>query len=167
LDGLCDNPKWFNLSDIKRLKKLTQVSRMKCVECWSGKAKWGGFAPKTLFDIVKPKKEARFLYIYCADDYTEYILLEDLLKPRVLFVYEMDDRPLPDIHGGPLRLIIPFKYGYKNAKTIVKLEFVEQEGTGYWESFGYTKDGTIQKGEDFALDLDKYMVIKREGEPDY
>ncbi|MCX8021906.1 MAG: molybdopterin-dependent oxidoreductase [Syntrophorhabdaceae bacterium] len=165
--GLCEHHRAFTLYELKKFKKLVQVSRMKCVECWSGKAKWGGFSPKTLFDVVKPKKEAKFLYILCGDDYTEYISLNDLLMPRVLFVYEMDDKPLPDIHGGPLRLIMPSKYGYKSAKTIVKLEFVAEEGTGYWESFGYSKDGTIQKGEDLALDLNEYMVIKKEGELEY
>ncbi len=140
---------------------------MKCVEGWSSKAKWGGFRPASLFDLVKPQKSARFLYFYSADDYEEYISLEDLSKPRVLFVYEMDDKPLPDIHGGPLRLIVPSKYAYKSVKTIVKLAFVEQEGTGYWEGLGYSKDATIQKGDDYALDLNEYRQLDKEGEPDY
>lgn len=165
--GLCDNPKTFALSDIKRLVKETQVSRMKCVESWSSKAKWGGFRPKTLFDIVKPKKQAKYLYFYSADDYYEYISLEDLLKPRVIFAYEMNDNPLPDIHGGPLRLLVPFKYGYKSVKTILRLDFVEKEGTGYWSNFGYSKDATIQKGTDHALDLNTYKILTKEGEPDY
>jgi DMSO/TMAO reductase YedYZ molybdopterin-dependent catalytic subunit len=165
--GLCESPKRFTLSDIKRLPKETQVSRMKCVEGWSSKAKWGGFRPKALFDVVKPKKQAGFLYFYSADDYTEYVSLKDLSTPRVLLVYEMDDKPLPDVHGGPLRLIIPSKYGYKSVKTIVRLDFVEKEGTGYWEAFGYSKDATIQKGDDYALDLNEYRELKKEGEPDY
>jgi methionine sulfoxide reductase catalytic subunit len=165
--GLCERPKSFSLSDLRNLKKQVQTSRMKCVEGWSSKAKWGGFSPKTLFEAVKPGKEAKFLYFYSADDYTEYISLEDLLKSRVLFVYEMDDKPLPDIHGGPLRLIVPSKYAYKSVKTIVKLEFVEKEGTGYWEGFGYSKDATIQRGDDYPLDLNEYRELKKEGEPDY
>jgi len=165
--GLCENPKSFNLPGIQQLQKVTQTSRMKCVECWSGKAKWGGFRPQTLFDIVKPKKQAKFIYFYSADDYYEFISMEDLLKPRVLFVYEMNNAPLPDIHGGPLRLIIPFKYGYKNVKTIARLDFVEKEGIGYWSKFGYSKDGTVQPGTDYALDLKEEKVLKKSGEPDY
>ena len=165
--GLCDNPQSLDLAAIKRLSKDTQVSRMKCVESWSSKAKWGGFRAKTLFDIVKPKKQARFLYFYSADDYYEYIPLVELLKPRVLFVYEMDDAPLPDIHGGPLRLIMPSKYGYKSVKTILSLEFVEREGIGYWSKFGYSRDATIQPGTDHALDLKEYRIIKKAGELDY
>ncbi len=165
--GLCDNPQTFTLNDIKKLTKESQVSRMKCVESWSSKAKWGGFRPKVLFDLVKPKKQAKYLYFYSADDYYEYISLEDLLKPRVIFAYEMNDGPLPDIHGEPLRLLIPFKYGYKSVKTILKLDFVEKEGTGYWSNFGYSKEATIQKGTDHALDLDTYKILTKEGEPDY
>ena len=165
--GLCDNPQTFTLNDIKKLTKESQVSRMKCVESWSSKAKWGGFRPKVLFDLVKPKKQAKYLYFYSADDYYEYISLEDLLKPRVIFAYEMNDGPLPDIHGGPLRRLIPFKYGYKSVKTILKLDFVEKEGTGYWSNFGYSKEATIQKGTDHALDLDTYKILTKEGEPDY
>jgi DMSO/TMAO reductase YedYZ molybdopterin-dependent catalytic subunit len=167
IGGLCENPRTFSLLEIKKLEKETQVSRMKCVESWSSKAKWGGFRPKTLFNAVKSKKEAKFLHFYSADDYNEYISLDDLSKSRVLFAYEMNDNPLPDIHGGPLRLIIPSKYGYKSVKTIVKLDFVEKEGTGYWEAFGYSKDATIQKGDDHALDLNEYHELKKEGEPDY
>lgn len=165
--GQCENPLSFDLSEIKRLPKETQVSRLKCVECWSAKAKWGGFRPKTLFDIVKPKGDAKFLYFYSADDYYEYISIEELLKPRVLFVYEMNDAPLPDIHGAPLRLIIPFKYGYKNVKTIVKLDFVDKGRPGYWSNYGYSVDGTIRPGIDHPLDLGESRELKREGEVDY
>jgi len=165
--GLCDNPQTFTLSDIKRLTKETQVSRMKCVESWSSKAKWGGFRPKTLFDVVKPKEQAKYLYFYSADDYYEYISLEDLLKPRVIFAYEMNDNPLPDVHGGPLRILVPSKYGYKSVKTILRLDFVEKEGTGYWSNYGYSKEATIQKGTDHALDLNTYKILTKEGEPDY
>jgi DMSO/TMAO reductase YedYZ molybdopterin-dependent catalytic subunit len=165
--GLCSLPGQFTLASIKKLSKVTQVSRMTCVEGWSSKAKWGGFFPQTLFNAVKPKKEAKYLYFYSADNYYEYISLDDLLKPRVIFAYEMDNKPLPDIHGGPLRLLIPSKYGYKSVKTIMKLDFVKEEGTGYWSQFGYSKEATIKPGTDHALDLNTYKIIKKDGEPDY
>ena len=146
VDGLCEKPGQFTLAAIKKLTKATQVSRMTCVEGWSGKAKWGGIRPQTLFDAVKPKKEAKFLHFYSADDYYEHISLEELLKARVIFAYEMDDKPLPDIYGGPFRLLMPSKYGYKSVKTIMRLEFVEKDGIGYWSNYGYSKDGTIKTG---------------------
>ncbi|MCX7771084.1 MAG: molybdopterin-dependent oxidoreductase [Proteobacteria bacterium] len=167
VSGLCKNPRSFDLNFLKSLKKTIQVSRMKCVECWSAKAKWGGFRAKELFDIVKPKNEAKYLYVYSADDYYEYIPIEVISHPRTLFVYEMNDAPLPDEHGAPLRLIIPSKYGYKNVKTIIKLEFIEKDGVGYWSQFGYSRDATIQKGRDFPLDIGKTVEIKEEGELKY
>ena len=167
VDGLCEKPGQFTLAAIKKLPKTTQVSRMTCVEGWSGKAKWGGIRPQTLFDAVKPKKEAKFLHFYSADDYYEHISLEELLKARVIFAYEMDDKPLPDIYGGPFRLLMPSKYGYKSVKTIMRIEFVEKDGMGYWSDRGYSKDGTINPGTDHALDLRAYKKLTKEGEPDY
>ena len=167
VDGLCEKPGQLTLAAIKKLAKVTQVSRMTCVEGWSGKAKWGGIRPQTLFDAVKPKKEAKFLHFYSADDYYEHISLEDLLKTRVIFAYEMDDKPLPDIYGGPFRLLMPSKYGYKSVKTIMRVEFVAQDGIGYWSNYGYSRDGTIKPGTDRALDLKDYKKIIKEGEPEY
>ncbi len=165
--GLCEKPLKLSLDDIMKFPQVTQVSRLKCVECWSSKASWTGFRPQVLFDLVKPLKKARYLYFYSADDYFEYISLEDLLKPRVLFVHTMNGRPLPDEHGAPLRLIIPFKYGYKNVKTITRLVFIEKGGDGYWSQYGYSADGTIQPGADYLLDIGETKEIKKQGEPDY
>lgn len=167
ISGLCEKPSRLNIEDIKRLPSVTQVSRLKCVECWSAKASWTGFIPKTLFELVKPLNKARYLYFYCADDYFEYISLEDLLKSRVLFAHTMNSKPLPDEHGAPLRLIIPFKYGYKNVKTITRITFVEKGGEGYWSQQGYSADGTIQPGFDFQLDTGQMIEIKKQGEIDY
>jgi DMSO/TMAO reductase YedYZ molybdopterin-dependent catalytic subunit len=167
VDGLCEKPGQFTLAAIKKLPKMTQISRMTCVEGWSGKAKWGGIRPQTLFDAVKPKKEVKFLHFYSADDYYEHISLEELLKVRVIFAYEMDGKPLPDIYGGPFRLLMPSKYGYKSVKTIMRIEFVEKDGMGYWSDRGYSKDGTINPGTDHALDLRAYKKLTKEGEPDY
>jgi DMSO/TMAO reductase YedYZ molybdopterin-dependent catalytic subunit len=167
VDGLCEKPGQFTLAEIKKLTKATQVSRMTCVEGWSGKAKWGGIRPQILFDAVKPKKDAKFLHFYSADDYYEHISLEELLKARVIFAYEMDDKPLPDIYGGPFRLLMPSKYGYKSVKTIMRLEFVAKDGIGYWSNYGYSRDGTIKPGTDHALDLKAYKNITKDGEPEY
>ncbi|HOJ43112.1 MAG TPA: molybdopterin-dependent oxidoreductase [Syntrophorhabdaceae bacterium] len=165
--GLCENPLSFTLNDLKRLKKSTQTSRLKCVESWSSKAKWGGFRPEELFSIVRPKKEAKYVYFYSADEYYEFIPMEDLLSPRTIFAYEMNGAPLPDEHGAPLRLIIPPKYGYKSVKTILKIKFVEKEEKGYWANWGYSNEATVQPGWDYALDLDRYIKVEEPGELKY
>ncbi len=164
IGGLCEKPLKLSLKDIMKFPQTTQVSRLKCVECWSSKATWTGFSPKTLFEIVKPLNNARYLYFYSADDYYEYISIEDLFKPRVLFVHTMNNKPLSPEHGAPLRLIIPFKYGYKNVKTITKLTFVEKGGEGYWSQFGYSADGIIQAGSDYQLDTGEVVRIREGGD---
>jgi len=165
--GLCENPRIFDLKTLMAFAKSTQTSRLKCVESWSSKAKWGGFKPKELFNVVKPKKEAKYVYFYSADEYYEFIPLEDLLHPRTIFAYEMNDAPLPDEHGAPLRLIIPPKYGYKSVKTIMKIQFVDKEGKGYWAKWGYSNEATVQPGWDYALDLDKHIKVEEPGELKY
>ncbi|MCX7794465.1 MAG: molybdopterin-dependent oxidoreductase [Thermodesulfovibrionales bacterium] len=167
VSGLCYNPLKLDIKEIMEFEQHTQVSRLKCVECWSAKASWTGFKPELLFNMVKPRKEAKYLYFYAADDYFEYISIEDLLKPSVLFVHTMNGRPLLPEYGAPLRLIIPFKYGYKNVKTITKLVFVEKGGEGYWSQFGYSSEGTIQPGHDYLLDTGETIEIKKPGELDY
>lgn len=167
ISGLCDNPQKFDLTALKKIPVTTQVSRMKCVESWSSKAKWRGFTPKALFDIVKPRQNAKHVYFYSADDYYEYISIDELMGRRVIFAYDMNDKALAPEYGGPLRLLMPAKYGYKSVKTIMKIEFRETGGTGYWEKFGYSKDATIQPGTDHALDLNDYRRITKPGEPEY
>lgn len=167
IDGLCETPQTLSFSDLYKLPKVTQVSRLKCVECWSAKARWSGFEPRALFEMALPLNTAKFLYFYSADGYCEYISLADLLRPRVLFAYEMNGEPLPDEHGAPLRLIMPFKYGYKSVKAITKLTFVDKDGDGYWSAHGYSRDATILPGEDFPLDIGEPRTIKKPGELDY
>lgn len=165
--GLCGNPQSFTLPEIKKLPKSSQTSRLNCVESWSSKAKWGGFRANALFDIVRPDKRARFVHLSCADDYYEFIPVEEIKGSRVLFAYEMNDKTLPDIHGGPLRLIVPAKYGYKSVKTIMNMDFVEKTGQGYWVKQGYDEEATIQPGTDYALDLGIYKKIDNPGEQHY
>lgn len=163
IDGLCERPLRLHIENIKKLPLTTQTSRLKCVECWSSKAKWTGFRPEILFSMVKPLKTAKYVYFFCEDGYFEYISIDDLLKPKVLLVHTMNDRDLPKEHGAPLRLIIPFKYGYKNVKTINRLSFVDHAGIGYWSQFGYSNDGTIQPGKDYQLDTGQTKIIKKLG----
>jgi DMSO/TMAO reductase YedYZ molybdopterin-dependent catalytic subunit len=155
VEGLVKKPQELTLPDVQSLPLVSQVSRIKCVECWSAAAKWEGFHLRSLMEIVDPLPEAKWLHFYCADDYYESLTLEELLMDRVLFVYRMNDQFVPDVYGAPLRLMVPFKYGYKSPKAIVRLVFAEEELPGYWPTVGpYTKGGDIRPGSDHPLDLD-------------
>jgi len=156
IGGLCNNPKTFTLDQLKDLPPITQTSRLKCVECWSAKAEWSGFHFSELMKLCPPQPQATGVVFHCGDVYKEHLSLEDLKHPRTLMVTQMDGAPLSDEHGFPLRVIAPSKYGYKNPKAIVKIEYVSELQYGTWSKIGpYSPDGTILPGTDHPLDFGK------------
>ena len=161
VEGLVSNPVTLSLPDVQSLPLVSQISRMKCVECWSAAAKWEGFHLNALSELTQPLPTAKWVHFYCADDYYESLALDALLDERVIFVHRMNDQILPDIYGAPLRLIIPPLYGYKNPKAIVRLVFAEKELRGYWPTVGsYSEDGVIQPGRDHPLDIGETRQIR-------
>jgi methionine sulfoxide reductase catalytic subunit len=155
IEGLVDKPLSLDVARLRAFPKVEQSSRMKCVQCWSARATWAGFRSQSLLDLAKPTAKAKAVRIDCADKWYEYFTLEELLNPRVLFVTEMAGKPLTDKHGAPLRLIDPSKYGYKSAKLITAITFVE-EGKGSMAcDIGpyYSPDGRILPGYDTPLDI--------------
>src|SRR5262245_6307957 len=155
VSGLVENPLSFGVADLRRFPHESQNSRMKCVQCWSARADWGGFRFGEVLERVKPKKNARAVRVNCADRWFEYFGIQDLLAPRVLFAMDMQGQPLADRHGAPLRVVDPSRYGYKSAKLITSIEFVA-EGKGSMAcDIGpyYSPTGEIQAGYDTPLDL--------------
>jgi len=155
LGGLVDKPQSLSLEDLRRLPQEAQNSRMKCVQCWSSRAQWGGFHFGHLMELVKPKKTAHAVRFDCGDKWYEYFTLEQMLSPRVMLALDMAGKPLQNRHGAPLRIIDPARYGYKSAKQITSVTFVE-EGKGSMAcDIGpyYTPGGEIQAGYDHPLDL--------------
>lgn len=155
LKGLVEKPVGLALPQLRALPHQTQSSRMKCVQCWSSRATWGGFRFQQLLDIAKPSKKAKAVRVDCADKWYEYFTIADLLQPHVMFVMDLAGKPLPDKHGAPLRLLDPSRYGYKSAKLITSITFVE-EGKGSMAcDIGpyYSPDGMILAGYDTPLDL--------------
>lgn len=154
--GLCDVPQSFTLDQFKSFTPTTQSSRMKCVECWSARAEWSGFSIRELEKIVRPQPESKGILFHCGDEYKEYLSREALNQDRVLLVHSMNGKPLSDAHGFPLRLIAPSKYGYKNPKSILEMEYVSEHQSGTWSKIGpYSPDGTILPGTDHPLELNK------------
>jgi methionine sulfoxide reductase catalytic subunit len=154
--GLCENSGTFTLQEIRSLPVKTRNSRLKCVECWSARAEWQGFAIQDLEEKIRPLPEATGVLFHCADTYQEYLPRESLLRPETLLAYTMNGKPLTDEHGFPLRVIVPFKYGYKNPKAILTMEYVADIKAGTWSRIGpYSVDGTILPGTDHPLDFGK------------
>jgi len=153
VDGLVDAPQSFSLENLMALPRITQDTRMKCVECWSARAIFAGFSYAALAEIVQPLSEAAWVYFECADGYYESLSIEELSQPRTFFAYEMDDERLLAEFGAPLRLVVPPKYGYKWPKAIARLRFDAIKRNGYWPTVGpYTPEGTVQPGYDAPVD---------------
>jgi len=156
IDGLAATPLRLKLAELARLPRITQSSRLKCVQCWSGRVVWEGFRAGELFKLARPKPEASWVRIDCADRYFDFIKMEDLLHPRTLFALGMNGEALSPEHGAPLRLVIPSKYGYRSCKLIAKLTFAEAGGQGIvadaWPGY-YSPTGDIEPGVDHPFDF--------------
>jgi sulfoxide reductase catalytic subunit YedY len=153
--GLVEKSTSYSVADLRRLPHESQNSRLKCVQCWSARADWGGFRFGHIVEASKPARTAKAVRVECADKWYEYFTIQELLSPRVLFAMDMNGQPLADRHGAPLRLVDPSRYGYKSAKLITSLEFVA-EGKGSMAcDIGpyYSPTGEIQAGYDTPLDL--------------
>jgi sulfoxide reductase catalytic subunit YedY len=165
IGGMVKNPMALDYEDLFGFKKVTQVSRLKCVECWSAKAEWEGFRFEEILKKVEVDPKAKYVYFKSADSYFESFSIEELQRPRVMFVLRMNGDTLSQEHGYPLRLIAPFKYGYKNIKYITQIEFTDSRKRNYWAQYGpYSVDGTIQPGIDHPLDFGKKPLPINGGE---
>ncbi len=165
IGGLVKKSLALSYEDLFEFKTIKQVSRLKCVECWSAKAEWEGFPFEEIVRRVQPSPEAKYVYFQSADSYYESYPLEELLRPRVLMVLKMNGRALSKDHGFPIRLIAPFKYGYKNIKYITRIDFRKERSRNYWADNGpYSIDGTIQPGIDHPLDFKKKPLPINGGE---
>ena len=151
VDGLVEKPRAFSLADLRGLPSRTQITRHDCVEGWSAIGKWKGARLAALLEEVKPRAEARYVMLHCADPmegegsnpYYESIDMDDAFHVQTLLAYDLNDSPLPVGNGAPIRLRVERQLGYKHAKYVLRLELVESFAKirggkgGYWEDQGY------------------------------
>lgn len=137
--GLVQKPAEYTLAQIQALPKVRQNTRHVCVEGWDVIGRFGGARLSDFLQMIGADTTARFIYVECADDYYESLDMETALHPQTLLCYEMYDQPLTRQHGAPLRLQIPTKVGYKQAKYLTYLKVTNVlERVGYWEDQGYS-----------------------------
>jgi methionine sulfoxide reductase catalytic subunit len=155
IGGLVEAPATLSLTDIRRtLPYHEQNTRMACVEGWSSRATWGGFIYNDLVTLVRAKPAATHVRFDCMDEYWESVAITELQRAGALFTTHMNGTYLPAKHGAPLRMILPWLYGYKGAKVISRLTFSDKEERGFWPTRGpFTTAGDIEAGRDFPLDL--------------
>ena len=155
IGGLCEKPLKLMLADVKEFHSVKQNSRMKCVQCWSARINWEGFRSEEIFRVAQPRPSATHVRLDCQDKYYDYLTLGELLHPRTLFALGINGEPLTPEHGAPLRVVLPFKYGYKSSKLIYKITFVDHGGQGVvadtWPY--YSQTGDIAAGVDHPFDF--------------
>ena len=129
----------FSWNDILKLPNITSSSDFHCVEGWSVlNNKWEGISFRTIIEMAIPKDNAKYATFECEDSYTTSLPIKDLLEEEVLLAYKLQDEYLKPKRGGPLRLIVPYKYAYKSAMWVRKIRFTSTQELGYWESRGYS-----------------------------
>lgn len=116
VEGDVQHPGEYKLEQIQALPKISQNTRHVCVEGWDVVGSFGGARIADFLALVGANTGARFLEVECVDDYYESIDMASVLHPQSLLCYEMYGQPLDRKHGAPLRLQMPTKLGYKQAK---------------------------------------------------
>lgn len=138
--GAVRRPGDYTLAQIQALPKVRQNTRHVCVEGWDVIGRFGGVRLSDFLKTIGADPGARFITVECADDYYESLDIATALHPQTLLCYEMYDALLTREHGAPLRLNIPTKVGYKQAKYLTDLKVTDVlEKVGYWEDQGYAE----------------------------
>jgi DMSO/TMAO reductase YedYZ molybdopterin-dependent catalytic subunit len=145
VEGLVQRPGEYTMDAIRQLPKITQNTRHVCVEGWEVIGSFGGARLADFLDKIGADPTARFVEVTCADDYYESIEIASARHPQTLLCYEMYDQPITRGHGAPVRLQMPTKLGYKQAKYLVGLRVtnVLSARKGYWEDQGYSWHGGL------------------------
>lgn len=140
VSGALQKPGEYRLEQIQALQKFRQNTRHVCVEGWDVIGRFGGARLSDFLNMIGADTSACYITVACADDYYESLDMATALHPQTLLCYEMYDRPLTREHGAPLRLSVPTKIGYKQAKYLTALTVTNVLGgkVGYWEDQGYS-----------------------------
>ena len=149
--GLVKNPRTYDPDDLKQFPLEERIYRFRCVEAWSMVLPWIGFPMKALIEAVEPTSQAKFVRFTSFYDpeiipgpslhlgslpwpYTEGLRIEEMANELAFFAVGIYGHDLPKQHGAPIRMVLPWKYGFKGAKSIVKIEFVETQPATYWNT---------------------------------
>ncbi len=148
IDGLVDRPGEYGFQDI--LSEMTieeRIYRFRCVEAWSMVIPWNGFELADLLNMVGVQDRAKYVAFetaYRPDEmpgtqfpvlewpYREGLRLDEAMHPLTIMATGIYDRPIPNQNGAPLRLVVPWKYGFKSIKSIVKITVTEDEPPTSW-----------------------------------
>jgi DMSO/TMAO reductase YedYZ molybdopterin-dependent catalytic subunit len=150
LFGLVEHPVQWTWEQFLALPSAQVRADFHCVTGWSRQNNlWEGVPFYQLRRRVKLDPEVQYVMVHCYGGYETNLPLRAMLEDDVLFAYRVDGEPLTEEHGGPLRLVVPQRYGWKSAKWVSGLEFLAADKQGFWESRGYHDNGDPWKEERF------------------
>jgi sulfoxide reductase catalytic subunit YedY len=149
VEGEVKKPRTFDLDELMKLSAMEErIYRLRCVEGWSMVIPWVGWSLASLVKAVEPTGNAKFVqFVTLADKaqmpglrssvldwpYVEGLRLDEALHPLTLLAFGMYGQVLPNQNGAPLRLVVPWKYGFKSGKSIVKIRFLDKQPKTSWE----------------------------------
>ena len=149
VDGECNKKAVYHLEDILRGQPLEdRIYRHRCVEAWSMVIPWVGFPLSDFIKKCEPTAKAKFVEFTTLDDprqmpgerspvlpwpYLEGLRMDEAMHPLTILVVGLYGEVLPNQDGAPLRLAVPWKYGFKHVKSIVKISFVEKQPLNTWQ----------------------------------
>ena len=152
IDGLVNKPGDYNLEDLIKPQVLEErVYRLRCVEAWSMVIPWVGFSLGDLVKRVEPQGGARFVEFATLLDpkqmpgqrsavldwpYVEGLRIDEAMHPLAILAVGVYGKVLPNQNGAPLRLVVPWKYGFKSIKSIVRIRFVAKQPVSSWQASG-------------------------------
>jgi sulfoxide reductase catalytic subunit YedY len=148
--GLVNKPQTFGIEDlIKLFPPEERIYRLRCVEAWSMVIPWQGFQLSKLLEAVEPTSQARYVRFESLLDpkvfpeqksqwypwpYQEGLSMAEAMHPLTLLATGLYGKPMPAQNGAPLRLVVPWKYGFKSIKAVVKIELVPDEPLTMWST---------------------------------
>ena len=150
IEGEVKKPGTWDLDALLKLAPMEErIYRMRCVEGWSMVVPWVGYSLAELIRRVEPTGNARFVEFVTLQDarqmpgqrssvlhwpYVEALRLDEAMHPLTLLAFGLYGELLPNQNGAPLRLVVPWKYGFKSAKTLVRIRFVEKQPITSWQA---------------------------------
>ena len=135
-------PKTFSWEDFMAMPQSHFTADFHCVTTWSKlDVQWTGVKVLDFMRQVEVDPNATQIMQHCYGGYTTNIAMDDFLREENFFAHTLFDDPLPNDHGGPMRLVVPHLYAWKSAKWINGLEFLDHEELGFWERNGYHRRG--------------------------
>ncbi|HRD95108.1 MAG TPA: protein-methionine-sulfoxide reductase catalytic subunit MsrP [Rubrivivax sp.] len=150
VEGLVKRPGTYDLETLLKLAPMEErIYRLRCVEGWSMVIPWVGYSLAELIKRVEPTGDARFVQFETLADkaqmpglrsgvldwpYVEGLRLDEAMHQLTLLAFGMYGEVLPNQNGAPLRLVVPWKYGFKAAKSIVRIRFVDKQPKTSWEA---------------------------------